>query len=224
MLDHCPAKQRLVLATAILLLGMSPMDAADGATGCQQPIPSPCAADGICRPNLEWGYSHTRWRPWPGDTALDAPSEDNATAPEDEEVLLEPYELPKIEEEDLRGPAKKKNPVADAKRAEDASHPLPDESELPEQDEIDFRAIDVEGAQIDRQDNSWMRPARDADGPPALPASLREVASLQYQPSRSPFFEQKPDPKFVPAHVDQPTSIRWINPAAATLSTESPAT
>lgn len=215
MLDRCPTKPRLVLATATLLLGTLPAVDAGGVTGCQQPTPSPCAADGICRPNLEWGFSRTRWRSWPGDAVGDTPSEDDA-APEDDELLLEPMELPKLEEEELRGPAKKKIPAADSAAAEDPSQPLPEDEGLPEQDEIDFPAVELEGAQIDRQGNGQMRPAHDGDGPPELPASLREVASHQHQPLHGRFSEQTRDPQIVPAKADQSTGIRLINPAAVT--------
>lgn len=80
-----------------------------------RPSPPPCAADGICYPNVnEWGYYSVRWRRWPGHEL-----EPEAVEPTPAEKLgpdIEPYELPTPEEEDERAPPSttKREPEAPA--------------------------------------------------------------------------------------------------------------
>lgn len=76
------------------------------ASECQPPTPCPCAADGMCHPNDTWGNYKTRWRPWPGDQVGLTPTKAEET---ESSILdrLKPYQPPRPEQEDLRGPAKK---------------------------------------------------------------------------------------------------------------------
>jgi len=136
-------------------------DAKGAEVGCLPPTPSPCSADGICRPNqASFGYSPTRWRPWPGDPQpkQPTPAEEQETKKEEDEMELQPFEHPAPEKEDTRGPAKTKS----FSPAEEAPVPaVPEEAPFPE---------------IGQQENI---PAviRLEDAPPKLPRKLRRLAS-----------------------------------------------
>ncbi len=121
MFNHSSQFDRLALVSvAALLLGT--MRVPD-ASGWQQPAtPYPCAADGVCQPNGPWGHTPTKWRPWPGDVVGPAttPADEAETR---ERLQLDPFELPPIVKEGLRGPNKSKPPKAkrDVEDAEEAA-------------------------------------------------------------------------------------------------------
>jgi len=130
--------------------------------GCLPPTPSPCAADGICRPNQElFGYSQTRWRPWPGDPKPEEPTlagdKDPAT---EQEMELAPFLRPTPEEEDTRGPAKTKSFTPSEENSPQA---------LPEPEEDPFSDLDLQ--------NSIPELYTGEDAPPELPQGLRNFAS-----------------------------------------------
>jgi hypothetical protein len=101
-----------------------------GQATCQVPLPAPCMADGVCRPKrTSWGWSQTRWRPWPGDDALMQPSLSGtagAQTPTKEEV--ERFLRPPAEEEDLR--TRKKEDSGQTEDPADSAPPVPN-SEVP---------------------------------------------------------------------------------------------
>jgi len=133
-------------------------DARGAGVGCLPPTPSPCAADGICRPNqASFGYSPTRWRPWPGDPKPEAPTPAEDPIAE-EEMKLAPFEHPTPEDEDVRGPAKTESFTPPEE--EDSSQALPDDP---------FPELDPQGSipALPRQD----------DAPPELPRRLRKFVS-----------------------------------------------
>jgi hypothetical protein len=70
------------------------------------PAPSPCAADGTCRPNTAtWGHYNTQWRPWPGDSAALPPTPAGAEQPDAErDEELRGFEPPLPQKENQIGP------------------------------------------------------------------------------------------------------------------------
>lgn len=176
------AKRQLTLVAACVAMLCANQKDVLALDPCRKPLPPPCAADGVCRPNtVEWGVSKTRWRPWPGDVvAIKRPTLAQEEGDE-EDLNLEPFQLPTPEDEDLRGPAKKETPKAEKEDAEagveeesldlPGSDFLPGGGALPEleeegaEGEADFPEFDLQGK----------FPATD-DAPPALPSSLKKVA------------------------------------------------
>jgi len=150
------AQLAALLSLVVFSVATGFSDAKGAGVGCLPPTPSPCAADGVCRPNqASFGYSQTRWRPWPGDPKpeLPTPAEDQVA---EEEMKLEPFQRPAPEEEDIRGPTKTKSFTPPE---EDSSQALPDP--LPE---------------ADPQSSIPALPLQD-DAPPELPQRLRKFVS-----------------------------------------------
>ncbi len=150
------ARFAALLSLVVFSVATGFSDARGAGVGCLPPTPSPCAADGICRPNqASFGYSQTRWRPWPGDPKPEAPTpvEDPTT---EEEMKLEPFQHPAPEKEDVRGPAKTKSFTPPE---EDSSPALPDA--IPE---------------LDPQSSIPILP-RQEDAPPELPRRLKRFVS-----------------------------------------------
>lgn len=89
-----------------------------------RPSPPPCAADGICYPNVtEWGYYPSRWRRWPGHELVPTPAE-----PTPEQRLgpdVPPYEIPPPEREDERAPPASTKPPEEAPSGEPGEEPPP---------------------------------------------------------------------------------------------------
>jgi len=174
------AAQFAALLSLVVFSDATGLSEAKGAgVGCLPPTPNPCAADGICRPNQEsFGYSQTRWRPWPGDPKPEPPTpvEDPAT---EEEMKLEPFELPTPEEEDIRGPTKTKSFTPPE---EDPSEVSPDP----------FPELDPQGSipALPRQD----------DAPPELPRRLRKFVSASQLAhiSMAKTFRTTPSDRFGP--------------------------
>jgi len=174
--------------------------------GCLPPTPAPCTADGVCRPNHElFGYSQTRWRPWPGDPL---PEEPTLAEGEDEtlekEMELAPFQRPTPEEEDTRGPSKTKSFTPPEEGAPQA---LPEPE--PEEEFLDF----------DLQSGISVLPHRD-DSPPELPPGLRKFASANQLLRRmKPIAQSKQSDLLRPS--DSPLNLRPIQqpqpivPAAA---------
>jgi len=148
-----------LLGLAFFLDVIGSKDAKGAEVGCLPPTPSPCAADGICRPNqASFGYSPTRWRQWPGDPKTEEPTPADEQAAEEEEMVLEPFEHPAPEKEDTRGPAKTKS---FSPAEEGASPEVPEEVQFPELDQQGSIPVEI----------------RQNDAPPELPRRLRRLAS-----------------------------------------------
>ena len=162
---------RLTVACAAAVLGLSMNSAASGVgVGCLPPTPSPCAADGICRPNrASWGFSHTRWRRWPGEPLAERPTPaDELEA--DEETRLEPFERPPAEKENLRGPARTRaSEDTEANEATEATDEAQGQEPPPVLPEVDLMP------DFDPQGNFPILPRQD-DAPPALPQSLQKAS------------------------------------------------
>ena len=159
------SKSRLFVTWFATLLGLTlffdvigSTDAKGAGVGCLPPTPSPCAADGICRPNqASFGYSPTRWRQWPGDPKTEEPTP-AAEQETEEEMKLEPFEHPAPEEEDTRGPSKTKSFTP---AEEDSSPAISEEVPFPELDQQGSIPVEI----------------RPDDAPPELPRRLRRLAS-----------------------------------------------
>jgi len=163
-ISHVSVTRFAALVGAVIfffaLKGISDTNGAE--IGCLPPTPSPCIADGICRPNRElFGYSRTRWRPWPGDPLPEQPTPAEETTTEDE-MTLEPFEHPAPEEEDTRGPAKTKSFAPPEKDSLPESGEMPAEGVLPEPD----------------QQGSAPAQLHQEDSPPELPQRLRRYVSV----------------------------------------------
>ena len=161
-----------------------------GITGGQAPTPCPCAADGSCSPNrASWGYSETRWRPWPGDPTTQ--TQDESEAPLGDAVELPTLDLPDPGKEDLRGPEKKKKEKA-AKKEDETPMSLPGADIFPEIDNEGFPAFEPQG-------NQPLGPYQD-DAPPALPGSLQQAARQQPAVRRSIARLPENSPKHASTH------------------------
>ena len=214
MLLHQTLKQSKLAAGAFaLMLAVSESLSYGGA--CQSPTPSPCAADGVCRPSPNWGYSKTRWRSWPGDPAgQQQPTPADGTDPGGGgKHGLEPFELPLPQQEDLRGPAKNKDDkdeAADTPVGEFPGAGIPIPAEDPEQA---LPAFDPLG-------NQQQLPPMD-DAPPALPNSLRQ-AGISLQAPTLPMSRltnpATPKQSVRQANWQQTSSIQLINPASAIVT------
>ncbi len=204
---------RLAVFPVVLILGLTAAERAQGVTGCRQPTPHPYQADGACHPYLEWGYSKTRWRPWPGEAAARPAGPELA---DDGPGAFDALVLPKPSEEDLKGPQKKKQPKSADADAAEISAPLPGADLLP--------GLEAEGSSLEGDDfldldpqGYQQRPPRWEDGPPTLPGSLRPVISSH--PARAPRSQDVRviDPAVTPASWNQPArpaAPALVNPAA----------
>ena len=197
----------LAFGVLALLLATSAESQSYG-NSCQPPTPSPCAADGVCRPKrATWGYSQTRWRSWPGDPADPQPTPAGDAATGDGQGLS-PFELPLPKQEDLRGPAKddKDDAQAGDGPAEAPAQALPGLDALP--------AFDPQGSQLEIPKTPGMD-----DAPPALPTSLRQAAFSPQVPIRN--LPRNSTIKSQPVRQvnwQQNHSIQLINPASAIVS------
>ena len=207
MLVRWTLKQGLMLWGTMLVIGIQTSGEAVGITGCRQPTPPPCAADGTCHPNsTEWGYSHTRWRPWPGEPAARRPTTEGERPAPGEGLELDPSLLPSPEEEDLRGVAKKKKPKSeeDADAAEEGD-PLPGDDLLPELESGEF-----EGEVFPEFDPQGNQPSLE-DTPPALPQSLQQMARTGSALPKSSSRHQTTEPTAAPTPRYQPNRARSVN-------------
>ncbi len=182
---HRRMQNSLTLFHAVLVLGVALSSNAMGyGPGVQSPTPSPCLADGVCQPSREsWGYSQTRWRPWPGTSRQ--PTVEEAEEAE-EGVQLEPFERPQPAQEDLRGPAKVDKPAKS-----DDNAPVDDETGE-KTEPLQELPLDEILPEVDPQGSLQVLPPRKSavvpllgDAPPALPESLRRV-SLVLRSGRTP--------------------------------------
>jgi hypothetical protein len=96
-----------------------------------RPTPPPCAADGICYPNVnEWGVYETRWRRWPGQELVPTPAK--PTPAERLGTELPPFETPSPEHEDEQAPpASTKKPAAAPTAEPTGEAPNPEGFETP---------------------------------------------------------------------------------------------
>jgi len=188
---------------------------------CQPPTPSPCGADGVCRPiRGTWGYSQTRWRPWPGEPSLKPSPADADSGAQKDGSELGPIELPEPREEDLRGPAKdpkkKANDGDDADNAEAADGgeggevapiEIPEIPALPGADPLP--GFDPQG-----QQQSTPAPVFE-DAPPALPPSLRDAALRMQAPQR--LARRQPSQRALAMPLVNPASAVFVAPEEESL-------
>jgi len=213
-------------AAGALALMLISLESLSYGNRCQPQTPSPCGADGVCRPiRSTWGYSQTRWRAWPGEPMGQQPAEAGSDIAGPDELTLPDKELPSAEQEDLRGPAK----APKVKESEESAAP---EGET--QDAFDINPGEVPAiptpeplpAFSPQSSNELPGFPSLEDTPPALPESLREVAHAQHVPRLSAFQEiPTAEPVAIPQirqtqpirQVDwqQAPTIRLINPASA---------
>jgi hypothetical protein len=196
-----PIDRLLSVSVAALILGSTLVG---DARGWQHPAtPCPCAADGVCRPNGPWGYTLTKWRPWPGDKL----GEDEPTAEETEireELRLPGRELPPITKEGQRGPNVTKPPKRKREEA-DAIEPV-----APEPQANPLEGIDPAG--IGGPDGFDLAPPA---GDPLQPAiELQPEVNLleDPEPEADPIddfdpFSQLNTPRGAPAPASRRTSL-----------------
>lgn len=129
-------------STALAVILVSLLAAPASAWQQRPATPAPCSVDGGCRPQGPWGFTGTKWRPWPGDS-IGAPKPTAAEEETREQLQLDPFELPTPEKEGERGPKVTKRPKAPAAEAEAPADapaivappgvaPRPDANEAPE--------------------------------------------------------------------------------------------
>jgi len=221
-----------LLSVSTLLVGVSVISETRGLE-VHSPTPSPCAADGTCRPNGPWGHSRTRWRPWPGD-ALGQQTTTAEEIQQREQFPLDPFELPSPEDESQRGPKKSKRKKATS--SDEASEETPEpQPVIPMPDEDPFEGFDLQGdtSSSGQQTSPLAQPSRE-DIPPALPSSLRRIsrstprkaASSLTQTARQPHLlasnarvskAQSVPSKIVQASTARTQGFRLDNPAAASV-------
>jgi len=239
-MSHHRALKQKGLAVAVLALLLTSSESLSYGMGGLPPLPCPCDAEGVCRPNrLTWGYSQTRWRSWPGEQP--ALAEQDATG-ESVPLALPPYETPRPDQEDLRGPVKGKAAKAD----EEAASQFPaDEEPAPLLPGLEAPAFDPQGNHLELPGMLEL-PGGD-DAPPVLPTSLRQVAQSLNMPQPNRVYpktlleassgqassqnqkvlghavSQQQPPTARPialqpirqARWQQPSSIQLVNPASA---------
>jgi len=231
-MSHHQTLKQSGLAVGLLVLVLAGSESLSYGGNCSPPTPSPCAADGVCRPVTPWGYSVTRWRSWPGES-VGQPTPADA-AGEGDEQGLGPYELPLPEQEDLRGPAKDKaGEDAGGENAADeaAGEMVPGEGpvqQLPGPGALP--AFDPQGNQSEIPGQIPGMPGQIPgmdDAPPALPKSLLQAAlapsitapsvtARQQTPATQPLGTTAEGAQPVrQASWQQSHSIQLINPASA---------
>jgi|GEM_PF-4800240 len=125
------AGTRILIGCTITLLGIWLPAARAG----HPPTPPPCEAEGVCRPNrTTWGWSQTRWRPWPGDKAGLRPSATPSPTSEQAEEPFQPFERPTPEAEDLRRKPAKKAEVTEPEAPEPGAPEQEPKPKLPPAD------------------------------------------------------------------------------------------
>lgn len=209
------------LNTAVaMLLGL--VQPGYGQSHCLRPdSPCPCAADGMCYPRRDtWGNYKTQWHAWPGDSVGLTPTPVEGTLP-GESDQLQPYIRPRLDQEDLRGPARPPRattPAAGAAPAADGGVPganapaaaqpavgapvQEQEAAPPANDGLQLPGLPGFGP----QGNLKALP-RLEDGPPALPQGLSQALAMQ--PAAAPTVAKQPTASAVP------TTSRFITPTAA---------
>ncbi len=71
----------------------------------ERPSPPPCCADGVCRPNTDtYGWYATRWRRWPCEELQPIPAGSGASPGAGLTPDIQPFETPRVEDEDRRAP------------------------------------------------------------------------------------------------------------------------
>ncbi|QDU53939.1 hypothetical protein [Aeoliella mucimassa] len=95
-----------------------------------QPTPPPCSPEGVCTPERPtWGYTKTKWRPWPGTTT--GQSQPGEEAPVGSGIIG-PNKHPAPEAEDKMAPPKVEalEPTPDEPAATDEGMDLPTNEEF----------------------------------------------------------------------------------------------
>ncbi len=232
-----PTLKQSGFAFGVLVLLLTDAGSLSYGGSCQPPTPSPCAADGVCRPKADsWGHYETRWRSWPGEPMSQRPTS-AGRGPDGKAQGLAPFELPKPEQEDLRGPVKNKSDKK--KKATDIPTPAIEVPvmEIPAGEPVpDVPAEPADALQIFEPQSSTQPEApgmaevpNTNDDPPVLPKSLRQAAqSLSVQSPRAQHQVRLQIPATVRPFASQPikqvnwhqpttsqASIQLINPASA---------
>ena len=184
--------------------------------GCPPANLEACSVEGGCSPQGPWGYTQTKWRPWPGDE-ITRP-EDVVAEEEEKRGTLEGYEPPSPEDEGLRG-SKKPDTRRKKKSTEEATEgpigelpgelgdaspepeigaPVPDAGGFEIPNGLDIPQPEPEGAQpelpqpgepqpeIDPADDFDPFSEMDRSNLPRLPKSLRSTTGIPGEPNQGP--------------------------------------
>jgi len=221
---------RIATAGAAAIIGITLAANTWALDACRTPTPYPCGVDGVCRPNaFSYGHYKTRWRPWPGE-AKQLGATPDAADPGKGELELDPFEHPKPEDENLRGPAKTKKEKARNKAVEGEAaaegtieglvQPLLEDGPLEDGPLPDFEQQETL-PDFELQGYQDVMPVPVGDAPPALPQSLKRgnilqlggqmSASIETQPQRPVRFTlatAPPEQPVRPAHLQATTSRR----------------
>lgn len=230
MLKICGRCAALNAAVAMLLGLVEP---GYGQVHCPRPdSPCPCAADGMCYPKRDtWGNYKTQWHAWPGESTGLTPTRPDGTLPDGGQ--LQPYIRPRLDQEDLRGPARPPRATTPAEGAVPAINgaapgvnaPAPaqpaagapagnQEAAPPANDGLQLPGLpDIPG--FGPQGNLQPLP-RLEDAPPALPQGLSRAVVAQpalSQPSQ--LRTATPQTTKQPTVSAVPTTSRFVTPTAA---------
>jgi hypothetical protein len=168
-----------------------------------RPTPPPCAADGICYPNVnEWGYYPGRWRRWPGHELVPTPAK-----PSPEDRLgpdIAPYELPTPEKEDERAPpaTTKREQTAPAAESGDEAPPSIDELDSPS------------GLEYPAPLSPFDESTTDLDPPPAPPFAARSGMQSTTAARLAPPAERQSDAPRTGSAIDPPPTVPWAYSAS----------
>ncbi len=158
-----------ITTTAVVaLLGIALSAQAWAIEGSRPPTPCPCGVDGECQANtLLWGHYRTRWRAWPGEESQSSAATPDVIDPGQDEMILDPFERPAPEKEDLRGPEKTNS----SKKKDDDEGNTEDTGEEVVQPPLEEAFPDFE-----LQGYRQVMPMSTDDMPPALPSSLNQAS------------------------------------------------
>ena len=167
-----------------------------------RPTPPPCAADGICYPNInEWGYYPGRWRRWPGHELVPTPAE---PAPADRlGPDLAPYEVPSPEKEDERAPpasTKRETTAPAGEPSGDASAP----------EGLDTPTSPSYPSPLSQP----AEPTTDLDPPPAPPFAMSPATRPLATPLRAPT-NRRPRAAGTASTTDPPPAMPWTSHSAS---------
>ena len=167
-----------------------------------RPTPPPCAADGICYPNVnEWGYYPGRWRRWPGYELVPTPAE-----PAPAERMgpdLAPFEVPSPEKEDERAPPASTKKEAAAPAAE------PDGA-APASEGLDTPTTPSYPSPL----TPSAEPTTELDPPPAPPFAMTSAMRSSAAALRVPADQRPRGPRAAPA-TDPPPAMPWASHSAS---------
>lgn len=225
-------------AAVALLLGLG--GPSYGQVHCPRPdSPCPCAADGMCYPKRDtWGSYKTQWHAWPGESVGMTPTRADGTLPDGGQ--LQPYIRPRLDQEDLRGPARPPRATAPVDGAAPAANGAAPAANGPAPGaNAPAQAQPAAGAPAGNQEAA--PPANDGlqlpglpeipgfgpqgslqplpqleDGPPSLPQALsRAVVAHPVLPQSSQMPAASLEAAKQPTVSAVPTTSRFVTPTAA---------